>query len=214
MVVDRLLLQQQLIEGEERRAAKRTASDSKTDGAPSKEALLATAMARDAVGTLSSGIASAPPPLLRGASPISPLHLPYISPTSPLYLPYISPNQVDNFVALRFARKLQAAIRRRKGTLGEHATPALNAAKAKVFNTTSMLGHRMGIEPSPLAPELSAWEVAAYRTMFERATYESGERLTRTNILTLTTMLTLTLTLTTMLSLSLRLPLIPTLIRW
>ena len=121
---------------------------------------------------------------------------------------------MDNFVALRFARKLQAAIRRRKGTLGEHATPALNAAKAKVFNTTSMLGHRMGIEPSPLAPELSAWEVAAYRTMFERATYESGERLTRTNILTLTTMLTLTLTLTTMLSLSLRLPLIPTLIRW
>ena len=124
---------------------------------------------------------------------------------------------MDNFVALRFARKLQAAIRRRKGTLGEHATPALNAAKAKVFNTTSMLGHRMGIEPSPLAPELSAWEVlrvrvrvrvslrvrvsplapelsawevAAYRTMFERATYESGERLTRTNILTLTTMLT------------------------
>ena len=66
VVVDRLLLQQQLIEGEERRAAKRTASDSKTDGAPSKEALLATAMARDAVGTLSSGIASAPPPLLRG----------------------------------------------------------------------------------------------------------------------------------------------------
>ena len=98
--------------------------------------------------------------------------------------------KVDNFVALRFARKLQAAIRRRKGTLGEHATPALNAAKAKAFNTTSMLGHRMGIEPSPLAPELSAWEVAAYRTMFERATYESGERLTRTNILTLTTMLT------------------------
>ena len=120
--------------------------------------------------------------------------------------------KVDNFVALRFARKLQAAIRRRKGTLGEHATPALNAAKAKAFNTTSMLGHRMGIEPSPLAPELSAWEVAAYRTMFERATYESGERLTRTNILTLTTMLTLTLT--TMLSLSLPLPLIPTLIRW
>ena len=107
MVVDRLLLQQQLIEGEERRAAKRTASDSKTDGAPSKEALLATAMARDAVGTLSSGIASAPPPLLRGASPISPLHLPYISPTSPLYLPYIS--QAD---VARLAHAAQVAPRR------------------------------------------------------------------------------------------------------
>ena len=45
-----------------------------------------------------------------------------------------------------------------------------------------MLGHRMGIEPSPLAPELSAWEVAAYRTMFERATYESGGRLRRADL--------------------------------
>ena len=91
--------------------------------------------------------------------------------------------KVDNFVVLRFTRKLQMLVRRRKGTLGKHnSTPALNAADEKIFNPATMLGHHMGIAPSPIAPELSAWEVAAYRTMFERATFDSGGRLRRDDL--------------------------------
>ena len=48
--------------------------------------------------------------------------------------------QVDNFVVLRFTRKLQTLVRRRKGTLGKHGTPALNAANEKILNPATMLG--------------------------------------------------------------------------
>ena len=44
------------------------------------------------------------------------------------------------------------------------------------------MGQMMNIKPHPLAPELWAWEVAAYQTMFERATQETGGRLRRDDL--------------------------------
>jgi len=52
---------------------------------------------------------------------------------------------VHNFVVLRFTRKLQTLVRLRKGTLGTHGTPALNALEEKVLKPASMLGHHMGV---------------------------------------------------------------------
>ena len=82
---------------------------------------------------------------------------------------------MSNFVVLRFTKRLQRLVRRRRAAAGwTTSSPALTVAPR-----ASLLGYHLGVEAHALAPELSAWEVAAYRTMFERATFDSGGRLRR-----------------------------------
>ena len=86
--------------------------------------------------------------------------------------------KVQIFVVQRCARILQRKARKRLGeAAGVKRRPSQEDDRSR-----AQMGQMMNIKPHPLAPELSAWEVAAYQTMFERSTQETGGRLRRDDL--------------------------------